>query len=207
MSSVIYDISPMIKMNSLVWPQDTIPKKLKLLDMEDGDHMTLSALYTTVHLGAHADAPSHFIKGGKSIGEICLSSYVGLCQVIKVHKTQQIDPSHLLDDIRAPRVLLITDTFDQKIWNENFAYLSVELIDFLAKKGVLLIGIDTPSVDHFHSKDFQAHRRCFHHSISILEQLALTHIQTGLYELIALPLKLHGFEASPVRAILRKENK
>jgi len=39
--------------------------------------------------------------------------------------------------------------------------------------------------------------------IAILENLVLTHVEPGRYELIALPLKLEGMDASPVRAVLR----
>jgi arylformamidase len=39
--------------------------------------------------------------------------------------------------------------------------------------------------------------------MAILEGLVLNNVPEGVYELIALPLKLVGFDASPVRAILR----
>jgi arylformamidase len=39
--------------------------------------------------------------------------------------------------------------------------------------------------------------------MAILEGLVLTEVPEGQYELIALPLKLAGFDASPVRAVLR----
>ena len=69
--------------------------------------------------------------------------------------------------------------------------------------GVILIGIDTPSVDPFSSKDLPAHKMFLKHDMGILEGLVLKDVPAGLYELIALPLKLVGFDASPVRAILR----
>jgi arylformamidase len=39
--------------------------------------------------------------------------------------------------------------------------------------------------------------------MAILEGLVLEGVPEGAYELIALPLRLAGFDASPVRAILR----
>ena len=39
--------------------------------------------------------------------------------------------------------------------------------------------------------------------MAILEGLVLDGVPEGDYELIALPLRLAGFDASPVRAILR----
>jgi arylformamidase len=40
--------------------------------------------------------------------------------------------------------------------------------------------------------------------MAILEGLVLRDVLPGEYELIALPLKLEGFDASPVRAVLRE---
>jgi arylformamidase len=39
--------------------------------------------------------------------------------------------------------------------------------------------------------------------IAILESVNLSQIEPGVYELIALPLKVGGGDGSPVRAILR----
>ena len=103
-----------------------------------------------------------------------------------------------------PRVLFATGTFpDLENWNRDFAALSVELIDFLHDRGVITVGIDTPSVDLFESKDLPAHKAILRCNMSILEGLVLKDVPEGIYELIALPLRLVGFDASPVRAILR----
>ena len=56
----IYDISPFIVESLAVWPGDTPPRREILLDLARGDSVTLSTLHATVHLGAHADAPSHY---------------------------------------------------------------------------------------------------------------------------------------------------
>ncbi|MEC8734312.1 MAG: hypothetical protein VXX86_05020, partial [Planctomycetota bacterium] len=66
-----------------------------------------------------------------------------------------------------------------------------------------LVGIDTPSVDPQESKDLPTHARFLEHDLAILEGLLLGDVPAGNYELIALPLPLEGFDASPVRAILR----
>ena len=103
-----------------------------------------------------------------------------------------------------PRVLVATGTFpDPNHFNEDFAALSPELIDHLHGQGVQLVGIDTPSVDLFESKELPAHRRVLRQKMAILEGLVLAEVPPGMYELIALPLKLVGFDASPVRAVLR----
>ncbi len=76
-------------------------------------------------------------------------------------------------------------------------------MDYLHQRGVRLVGTDAPSVDPFASKDLPAHHRFLAHDMAILEGLALSGVPEGEYELIALPLRLAGFDASPVRAVLR----
>ncbi len=83
--------------------------------------------------------------------------------------------------------------------------LDPALVDELHVRGVRLVGVDTPSVDLFESKELPAHRRFLAHGMAILEGLVLGAVPDGFYELIALPLPLVGFDASPVRAVLREE--
>lgn len=203
---MIYDITPAISSSLKVWPGDTPPTREVLLDMKKGANLTLSTLHSTVHLGAHADAPSHYGADAPSIERRSLDAYLGPCQVIrvKVPRGNRIAPSALTSPVRAERILFATGTFpDPTRFNEDFAAFSPELIDHLHAQGVRLVGIDTPSVDLFSSKDLPSHLACLRHDLAILEGITLERVPEGLYELIALPLKLEGFDASPLRAILR----
>jgi arylformamidase len=202
---MIYDISPPISPRLAVWPGDTPPSREVLCDIDRGDNITLSTLRATVHLGAHADAPSHY-GSGPAIHERDLDYYLGRCQVIRVNAPRgaRLTLSMLPEPVTASRLLLATGTYpDPERFNTDFAALSVELIDFLHARGVVLIGLDTPSVDLFESKDLEAHRAFLRNDMAILEGLMLGRVPAGLYELIALPLRLEGFDASPVRAVLR----
>ncbi len=206
MSQSVYDITPTITEHTKVWPGDSPPTREILLDMARGDNLTLSTLHATVHLGAHADAPSHYGLNGPTIEQRPLEHYLGKCQVIRVNARRgvRISNEDLTTPIGAPRILLHTGTYpDSTRFNEDFAGLEPALIDRLATQGVKLIGVDTPSVDLFASKDLPAHQAFLRHDMAILEGLVLTDVPEGTYELIALPLKLAGFDASPVRAILR----
>ena len=203
----IYDISPPISPSLKVWPGDTPPSREVLMDMKRGANLTLSTLRSTVHVGAHADAPSHYGADAPAIDRRNLDIYLGRCQVVRVgvDRDKRIAPSALKAPVRAERVLFATGTFpDPTAFNEDFAAFSVELIEHLHRQGVRLVGIDTPSVDLFSSKDLPAHKACLKHDLAILEGLALAKVPEGIYELIALPLRLVAFDASPVRAILRE---
>ena len=138
--------------------------------------------------------------------KVDLELYVGLCRVIAVPVGygRLVGVDDLKVEIACERILLATGTYpDPTAFNEDFAGLDPALVDHLAAVGVRLIGIDTPSVDPFGSEALPAHRRCLERQIAILEGLVLEGVPEGVYELIALPLRLVGFEASPVRAVLR----
>src|SRR5436305_15101341 len=82
--AMIYDITPPVTARLQVWPGDTPPSRQVLLDMKRGDNLTLSTLQATVHLGAHADAPSHYGADAPAIHERALDYYLGPCQVLRV---------------------------------------------------------------------------------------------------------------------------
>ena len=201
-----YDITPPITAKLAVWPGDTPLSREVLNDMARGDNITLSTLRATTHLGAHADGPNHYGKDAPAIDERGLDYYLGPCQVIRVGvaRATRITSAMLPSEVTTSRVLFATGTFpDPENWNRHFAALSVELVDFLHERGVITVGIDTPSVDLFESKDLPAHKAILRCNMSILEGLVLKDVPEGTYELIALPLPLVGFDASPVRAVLR----
>jgi arylformamidase len=102
-----------------------------------------------------------------------------------------------------PRVLVRTYDKAPGTWDPHFAAFAPETIAWLASLGVTLVGIDTPSVDPADSKTLDSHQQLLRHDMRVLENLVLDDVAPGDYELIALPLKLTGADASPVRAILR----
>ena len=205
----LYDITPMVSSRLGVWPGDTPPSREVLLDLAKGDTVTLSTLTATVHLGAHADAPSHYGAAAPAIEHRSLDYYLGPCQVmhVSVARGARVAIADLTGPIHAPRLLLATGTFpDPDRWNGDFAALAPALVEALAGQGVRLVGIDTPSVDLMESKDLLSHQAFLRHDLAILEGLVLRDVPDGIYELIALPLRLEGFDASPVRAVLRSQS-
>lgn len=203
---MIYDISPLIDEKLAVWPEDTPFTREVLQKLSRGDSTTLSTMHTTVHLGAHADAPSHYGADAPTIDRQSLEPYLGPCQVLRVSAAEgePLPPELLPDELLAERLLLATGSNpDRTRFNREFNYCSTGLVDALQLRGARLLGIDTPSIDAYDSRTLPAHRRCLAHGMAILEGLVLEEVPEGLYELIALPLRLGGFDGSPVRAILR----
>ncbi len=203
----IIDISPEIHPGIAVFPGDTAFRQEFLLSLDRGDGFTLSKIETTVHLGAHTDAPSHYSVRGPTMESRPLALYCGPAEVVEVavSRGERIGVAHLKGrNFRTPRVLFKTGTFpNPDHWNSDFSSLSSELVDHLASHGVQLVGIDTPSIDLADDKVLESHHAVSRHGLAVLEGVVLSHVQEGLYELIALPLRIRGADASPVRAVLR----
>lgn len=202
----IIDISPIVSSATAVFPGDVPFRRSVSLDIDSGDNLTLSSVETTVHCGAHADAPSHYAPEGASIEARPLDMYIGPAQVVRVQLApgERVLPQHLQGvEIGAPRVLFRTDSQpDPNHFNTDFNSLSPQLIDTLVAEGVVLVGIDTPSIDPADDKVLPSHQAVARHDMAILEGLVLRGVADGRYVLVALPLRLQGADASPVRAAL-----
>lgn len=200
------DISPTISPRIGVFPGDTAFRRKVLLDTTQGQNITLSAIHSTLHLGAHVDAPNHYHEEGVGISDRSLHFYLGRAQVItvKVPRGGRVVSEMIKEkEILAPRVLFRTDSFpDPENWNSDFAALSADLVHYLADKNVRMIGIDTPSIDLEKDQVLQSHKAVYERQMAILEGIILRDAPDGIYTLVALPLKLEDADASPVRAIL-----
>jgi arylformamidase len=206
MTKTLWDISPILSPAIPVWPGDTAFDTQATWQIEGGCPVKVSKVIMSTHTGAHCDAPSHYDKEGKSIADVALDAYLGLCRVIHCIGAQAVSVEHLhgkLDGV-PPRVLFRSyQEAPQAHWDEKFCSVSHEVIELLAQRGVKLVGIDTPSLDPQESKTMDAHHAIRRNDMAILEGIVLDAIAEGDYELIALPLKMAGMDASPVRAVLR----
>lgn len=205
---MIYDISRQVSPSIAVWPGDTPFSFDVLLSKTAGASVNLTTLHLSAHTGTHADAYWHFDEHGLHPAQMPLEKYIGLAQVITLPRADGgITPAELtgIDLDGAERVLFHTpasDLADQQ-WSDSFAYLTVELIDYLADRGIILIGLDAPSVDRVDSKELPCHHHLMARGLVNLESLQLSGIPDDRYELIALPLRIAEVCGSPVRAILR----
>jgi len=204
----IYDISRTITSSLAVWPGDAKFSFEQVLDKHDGSSVNLTTLTLSAHTGSHADAPFHYDNDGPYPAQLPLEKYIGPAHVAAItRKSGGIVPADFGDhDLSGMERLLIhtwvSDLPDNQ-WPEDFPYPTVELIDWLAEKNVVLLGVDMPSVDAFDSQTLDCHHRLYQHGIVNLETLMLKDVPDGVYELAALPLKIDDVCGSPVRAILR----
>jgi len=203
-----WDISPKVSPETAVFPGDQPFQQKISMDFSMGDHFFLSSFETTPHIGAHADSPRHYHPDGVPIDQVDLRPYFGKCQVVDVTRgADRILPDEIKNiPITCARILFKTGSFpDLNQWRSEFRSLSPELIRELKTQGVRLIGIDTPSVDPSDSKDLPSHIALYETKIANLEGLDLSKVEGGEYFISALPLKLEGMDASPIRAVLFRD--
>lgn len=210
MSLRIWDISEPLDEQTAVYPGDTPFSREWVMRMEQGASCNVSTVRATVHAGTHADAPLHYDSKGKDSASVDLRKYLGRCRVVDVRGVGNpaLIPAAALTPAMlqgAERILFRTsERHDRASFDPSFTAVGPEAARVLVAAGIVLCGIDTPSVDHATSKDLAAHHVFLHGDVALLENLDLTGVPAGDYELIALPLRAVGADGTPVRAILRE---
>jgi arylformamidase len=203
-----WDISPPVGPGAPVFPGDTAYTQQWVARIGPGCPVNVSALTLSPHIGAHADAPLHYDDAGAAIGEVPLKPYLGPCRVIHaIGCGPLVTMAHLAHALHGlpPRVLVrCYERFPAERFDDDLPAFDPATLSALADAGVLLVGIDSASVDPASSKTLDAHHVLRQRGLRVLENLCLDGVPEGDYELIALPLKLSQACASPVRAVLRE---
>jgi arylformamidase len=203
----LIDISRTLDAAIAVWPGDTPFQLIKNLERARGSSVNLTTLHLSAHTGTHADAPLHFTDTSASIDAVTLDKYWGIAQVMTVTRLGALAPEDFaaVDLTLAPRLLVRSPAASQPhhLFPEAISYPSPAVAALLGAHSVVLYGSDGPSMDAVDSADLPGHNALLQHGIAILEGLDLRNAPDGLYELVALPLKIAGGDGSPVRAVLR----
>ncbi len=205
---MLYDISRTIAPDLAVWPGDTLFSLQHVMRLSHGESVNLTTLTLSAHTGTHADAPYHVSDSGAHPDALPLEPYIGSAQVVTISREHGgIVPADFAGRDLSSLARLLIHTWVSAVpdnrWPDDFPYPTPELVDWLAKAGVKLLGVDMPSVDRFDDQELVCHHLLYKHGIVNLENLLLRDVPDGLYELIALPLKIAGACGSPLRAILR----
>ncbi len=204
----LWDISPPVNGTSPVFPGDTTYQQAWAATLDAACPVNVSRITLSPHVGAHADAPLHYDPQGQAIGEVDLTAYLGPCRVIHalgggpLVTWEELEPR--IDLALPARVLVRTYTrMPQTTWDPDLRAFDPAALEQLADRGVVLVGIDSASVDPANSQSLSSHQVLRRRQMRVLENLLLDDVPEGDYELIALPLRLTQADASPVRAVLR----
>lgn len=206
----LWDISAPVHAASPVFPGDTAYSQQWCATIGPGCPVNVSAITLSPHVGTHADAPLHYDASGASIGDVPLEPFIGPCRVIHAIGCGPLITwdhiAHAVAGAGGPPARLLVRTYQRMPvdrWDAQLSAYAPDTIERLADLGVLLVGIDTASIDPADSKVLASHQVIRRRGLRVLENLVLDDVPAGDYELIALPLKLTTADASPVRAVLR----
>ena len=204
------DVSRPVSEETPVWPGDPPWRYRLAASIERGDGVNVGSVSGTTHAGTHADAPLHVLPGGAPIDALPLDAFAGPADVIDASRGEgAIEVAEIEAELAgaprrpsAPRLLLSTGCGAGL--PPRFRGLSPAAAGWCVERGLQLVGTDAPSVDPPDSAALDAHRALLSGGVAILEGLALAGIEPGRYELVALPLRWVGADASPVRAAIRR---
>jgi len=208
----IFDISLPLDSKLPLWPGSADFVLENTQHLGKGDTYNNSTLHFNLHTGTHIDAPWHMLEKGATIDALSLDHYIGPAFVVEMKEKRVITRADLEQAEIQPgtrRILFKTRnslnwTSGKPAFSEDFVALSLDAAQWLVKERVILVGIDGFSIEPFASKSFEIHKLLLSSGVAVLENLNLSAVEAGEYELLALPLKIVGAEASPVRAILRR---
>ncbi|MFI5457626.1 MAG: cyclase family protein [Isosphaerales bacterium] len=202
----IRDITIPMQDSLACWPGDAPFRFTWTSRKRDGATVNVGQFQLSVHTGTHTDAPFQFDDAGATSDAVDLHPFIGPAQVIVLTDRVRLRREDLtpFDLSGTPRVLLRTDGWTDHIqFSTTIPVLDEDDPAWLHQQGVVLVGVDVPSVDDLDSKTLPNHHALGAHGITILESLDLADVPGGLYELLALPMRLVAADGAPVRAILR----
>jgi arylformamidase len=204
---MLHDISIPLGTHTPEWPGDTPFSCGWTWEIARGASVNVSSITASPHVGTHADAPLHVRDGWPAAHELPLQAFAGPAAVCGVR-----DGAHAveLDDIvglpagAVERLILRTGcSIAAGGFPPSWPALSTAAVQQLLARGLVLLGVDAPSVDLRDSTSLEVHHALFAGGAYNIENLDLRDVPYGTYELIALPVKVVGADAAPVRAALR----
>ena len=192
----IYDITQPL-FGCRIYPGDPEPRRTLLHSMEGGDVYNMTELTVCVHNGTHVDAPRHFIRDGKGIGEISLERFIGPALVTDFDgELTAEDAQAMIDRFRAQQ-----PGAGIKILLRGDALVSADAARAFAEAGTQLLGVESQSVGPVEAP-MEVHLILLGAETVLLEGLMLQDVPEGFYLLNCAPLDLEGCDGSPCRAVL-----
>ena len=203
------DVSVTVRHGMPHWPDNPPIVMQRPMELLRGHACNLSHLAMGVHTGTHIDAPVHFIHQAAGVDEMPLAATMGPARVIEIADPRVITADELRGhSLQAGERVLFRTANSPRCWQadrfvEDFVYVSEQAAEHLAETRVRTVGVDYLSVGGYHADGAKIHRILLSAGIWIIEGLDLSAVRAGRYEMICLPVKLHGSDGAPARALLR----
>lgn len=207
-SEAFTDLSLLINADMSVYPGEPQPKFEPVHTIEM-DKVNVTKLTFGSHTGTHVDAPLHFLAGGDGIDKVPLGSFIGETAIADVSKITGggiagTDLEASSTPVRPGDILLLYTGTSKHAAGADFSYLEPSAAQWVVDRGLKCIGIDSPSIEKYGSKEGLAHKTLLSNGVGIIENLNsdLKKFAGRRMFLVCLPLFLQGVDAAPSRAVL-----
>jgi arylformamidase len=191
-----------------IYPGDTPLRVERVSSLADGAAANVSRLECTAHIGTHVDAPVHFLDEGGGVETVPLDALIGPAYVVDARAATTHLDAAAVDALDIPpgaeRILLLTPNcalWEHDGFTEDFLAVTEDGARVLVERGVRLVGIDYLSIAPYDDPG-PTHRVLLGAGVAVVEGLDLRRAQPGRYHLTCLPLRLHGADGAPARAVL-----
>jgi arylformamidase len=173
----------------------------------------VSRISFSSHQGTHLDAPAHVIKGGKPVDAIPLERFHGPAELVDLAPGGALDPSMPITigmlrkhagAFRPGARILYRTGWDRRAgmggYFEGFPSLTPETARWIVSRGVVLLGMDTPSPAENWKETHQV-LLGEGAEVVVVEGLVNLHLLPQRFTFVGFPLNLIGLDGSPVRAV------
>jgi arylformamidase len=179
--------------------------------MADGGTSNVSRIEMGTHTGTHVDAPLHLLDGAPGVESLAMSSLIGPTRVIDVaNSAVPFNRDQVEAQIAGASRVLFKTRNSERIQHGNFEFfpdyvaMDPEVAEVLVEHAVVLVGIDSLSIERYGAVGRPTHETLLRAGIVILEGLDLSEVTAGDYTLMCLPLRIVGVDGAPARAVLMK---
>ncbi len=206
------DVSYPVTEEMVSWPGQPSVRLEPLSRMDSGAEANVSALYLSLHSGTHMDAPLHFLADGSDVTTAPFEAMFGPVRVAQIAgHAVDLESVQAYEARSAPleageRIFFRTRNsardWLRQPFDESYVAVAPDAARYLAEKQLTTVGVDYLSVAPF-TNTTETHRTLLGAGVWVIEGLDLRAVAEGRYEMVALPLKIVGGDASPVRVLLR----
>ena len=212
MSGKWLEVTWPIEPEMVTWPGQPQTERRRTSSIDEGKSSNVSTLTMSVHSGTHMDAPLHFYKDGADITAAPFEAMFGPVRVAEIVgevissaqiKTYEARAGELKPGERVffktgnSRRNWLTEPFD-----EGYVAVAAEAASYLVERQIAVVGVDYLSVAPF-ADTYHTHRTLLGADVWVIEGLDLRNVTEGHFEMVAMPLKIVGSDASPLRVLLR----
>jgi arylformamidase len=207
----IFDISLTVREGMAAWPGLLAPRLDGAERMARGDAVNVTDCHFCAHTGTHIDAPFHHLASGAAVDQLRWDGLLGRADVVDCTQAGAGITAAELDRAAPSGPILLLKTGNSQtrrtldFWDARYVCLEPDAAEWIRSRGFRGVGIDSLGIERFGSPSGAAHKILLEAGIVILEGLDLRGIEPGAYWLACLPLKLHGADGAPARALLIRD--